>query len=72
MAATVTWNEWGQSLELQYFFAGAISDDDRELCEICMCELIAEFPEVLSCETACLDENMLAGHQRGEVVFRQS
>lgn len=72
VAATVAWDERVQLLELKYFFVGTISDDDRESCELCMTELIAEFPEVLSCETACLDEDLLSGNQRGEVVFRRA
>ncbi|MGJ7558914.1 hypothetical protein ACSFBI_33630 [Variovorax sp. RB3P1] len=71
VTATVSWDEKNQLLELQYFVAGAIGDKEQECCEVSLAELAAEFPDILKAETACLDEQLLPGNPRGEVIFRR-
>jgi hypothetical protein len=54
-----------------YCFNSAISEDDREWCELTCGELVAELPKIVTAETKCLEskEECALEERKGGVVF---
>ncbi|OWT73781.1 MULTISPECIES: hypothetical protein [unclassified Achromobacter] len=50
----VGWDEVTAKLVVQYFVDGEVADDERELCELTLTELLAEFPDVRTADTQCI------------------
>ena len=55
MAVAVDWQAGGAMLTVAYYTDGPPTDNARELCELTAGELIAQFPDIASARTACLD-----------------
>ena len=53
-AVRLDWNSALLRVSVLYFVDGDVSDDERELCELTLAELLAEFPEIRTAETQCL------------------
>jgi len=51
---SVDWDGVAGKLTVNYFVDGSINDDERELCELTVAELVAEFPEIRKADTQCL------------------
>jgi len=56
---TTSFAEHDAMLRVVYFFEGAPTDDEIELCELACSELIAEFSEIRRAETGCVDVSEL-------------
>ncbi len=65
----VDWNESQLHLLVQYFVLGEPGDDERELCELTLTELIAQFPDIQTAETQCLPASTLATYGQDGVVY---
>jgi len=65
--AAVTWLASDSKLLLYYYTHQQPTEQDIEEAEIAMTELIAEFPDVLDCETSCTQ--WVGQSAAGHIVF---
>ncbi|GAB2469062.1 hypothetical protein GCM10027082_20720 [Comamonas humi] len=68
--ARVAWDGSTGVLSLAYVTRKEPSDDDEELCELSMTELLAEFPDVVTAETACFIVGARAVDTVDHIVFQ--
>lgn len=67
--ARVAWDGPTQVLSLAYGTRERPSHEDKEWCELSMAELLADFPEVVTAETACFIVGTRIQNVAGLVVF---
>jgi hypothetical protein len=67
----VDWDGGMAKLTVQYFVDGSINDDERELCELTLTELVAEFPEICAADTQCLPFSQAGSSTAHGIVYRR-
>lgn len=71
IGVTVNWDAGISKLTVTYYVDGVVSDEERELCELTLAELLAEFSDVKLADSQCLDAHSELGELRGLVYFRK-
>ncbi|MCD0505058.1 hypothetical protein [Bordetella petrii] len=55
LAVAVAWDETASQVTVAYYVDGPPRDDERELCELTLAELLAQFPAIRQARTQCVD-----------------
>lgn len=55
IAVGVAWDENTHKMSVNYYVDGLLSDEERELCDLTVTELLAEFSDIRSADSQCLN-----------------
>lgn len=70
VAVTVVWDKDALKLEVAYYVDGMVSDEERELCDLTLTEMLAEFSDVKIADSRCHSAHRDLEQLKGLVYLR--